>query len=270
MDYSCTIIKRSQWMRRWKWAMLLLLMAPVVYGQGLAPVLQVHLKNQAVQQLEPSKIASVVFGDEMVVTLSSGEKRRYVTTDVDSMTFAKVPETELYEAVDLGLTVKWAPFNIGATSPEEYGDLFAWGETAPKSSYTEENYTYLNNGQYEIIGTNICGTKYDAARQRWGGQWRLPTRSEIADLTNKCTWTQETLNGVAGYRVTGTNGNSIFLPAAGYQDGTERKEEGTGGFYWSGNIDRSMTSAAFNLNFRGYDAQWSANRCYGFSVRAVK
>ena len=66
------------------------------------------------------------------------------------------------------------------------------------------------------------------------------------------------------------NGNSIFLPAAGYQDGTERKEVGTGGFYWSGSLNREMTSSAYNINFRGYDAEWTASRAYGFSVRAVK
>ena len=189
---------------------------------------------------------------------------------IEWIDFATVPETALFEAVDLGLTVKWAAFNIGAKAPEELGDLFAWGETTKKDNYSEASYTYYSVTGYEHIGVNICGTKYDAARQAWGGLWRLPTRSEIADLTQKCTWTSEILNGVKGYRVTGPSGNSIFLPAAGYQDGTERKEVGTGGFYWSGNLNRSMTSAAYNLNFRGYDAEWSANRAYGFSVRAVK
>lgn len=238
-------------------------------AQGTANVLRVHQRGGSVEQFAIAEIDSIDFPGPMQIHIKKNVLQ-YEKVNVDSLTFAKVSETELYEAIDLGLSVRWAPFNIGATQPEQYGDFFAWGETVPKDDYSEATYTSYNNGQYEIIGTNICGTQYDAARQRWGGQWRLPTRSEIADLTSKCIWTQETLNGIAGYRVTGTNGNSIFLPAAGYQDGTERKEEGAGGFYWSGNIDRSMTSAAYNLNFRGYDAQWSANRCYGFSVRAVK
>ncbi|MCR4994414.1 MAG: hypothetical protein K6A32_03400 [Bacteroidales bacterium] len=206
----------------------------------------------------------------LIYQKSSAAPLSYLLDNIEWIDFASVPATELYEAVDLGLSVCWAAFNIGASSPEEYGDFFAWGETKAKSRYTESSYSYYKKGQYEYIGVNICGTKYDAARQAWGGLWRLPARSEVAELTSQCTWTAETLNGVSGYRVTGPNGNSIFLPAAGYQNGTGRKEVGTGGFYWSGNLDRSMTSTAYNLNFRGYSDDWSANRFYGFSVRAVR
>jgi len=213
-------------------------------------------------------IDSIDFPDKMQIHLKEGTVDRYDVEMVDSIGFAALPE--YYEAIDLGLTIKWAAFNIGATRPEEYGDLFSWGETMVKSDYSESTYTYYTNGEYEIIGVNICGTKYDVARQAWGGQWRLPTRSEIADLTGKCTWVAESLNGILGYRVTGPSGNSIFLPSAGYQNGKERAEVGKSGFYWSGNLDRSMTSAAYNLNFRGYDAEWTANRILGFSVRAVR
>lgn len=238
-------------------------------AQETPNVLRVHQRDGSVEQLTIADIDSIVFPAAMHIHLKKA-MLQYEQENVDSVTVAKVPETELYEAVDLGLTVRWAAFNIGATQPEQYGDLFAWGETTTKDDYAETAYTYFQDEQYEYIGVNICGTKYDAARQAWGGQWRLPTRSEIADLTSKCTWEAETLNGVNGYRVTGTNGNSIFLPAAGYQDGTERKEVGTGGFYWSGSLNRSMTSSAYNINFRGYDAEWTASRAYGFSVRAVK
>lgn len=221
-------------------------------------------------QIAIADIDSIDFPDAMKVHLKTGEKQNFDYKDIEWIDFATVPETELYESVDLGLSVRWAAFNIGATKPEEVGDLYAWGETSTKKSYTETAYAYYKNEQYEYIGVNICGTKYDVARTAWGGLWRLPTRSEVAELTNKCTWTPETLNGVKGYRVKGVNGNSIFLPAAGYQDGTERKEVGTGGFYWSGSLNRNMTSSAYNINFRGYDAEWTASRAYGFSVRAVK
>ena len=241
-----------------------------VFAQEAPNVVVVHQQNDKAGQVAIADIDSIDFPDAMRIHLKSGEKQLYDYADIEWIDFAIVPETELYEAVDLGLSVRWAAFNIGATKPEEVGDLFSWGETSTKKSYSEAAYAYYKNEQYEYIGVNICGTKYDAARQSWGGLWRLPTRSEIADLTSKCTWKAETLNGVKGYRVTGVNGNSIFLPAAGYQDGTERKEVGTGGFYWSGSLNRNMTSSAYNINFRGYDAEWTASRAYGFSVRAVK
>ena len=124
--------------------------------------------------------------------------------------------------VDLGLSVKWATCNVGATSPEDYGDYFAWGETETKSEYTEENSaTYgLSISQLEsqgyIDGAGNLNPQYDAAAANWGGDWRMPTVAEMWELINNCTWTWTTQNGVSGYNVEGPNGNSIFLPAAGY------------------------------------------------------
>lgn len=267
-------------MKRYLWALLLILFAASVSAQETLDVLVIHDTAGEATQLAIADIDSISFsvaagheddGFSMLVHQhDAATPLAFPIATIEWMDFATVAETELYEAVDLGLTVRWATFNVGATAPEQYGDFFAWGETATKNAYSEATYTYYNKDVYEFIGTNICGTPYDVARQAWGGRWRLPTRSEIADLTTKCSWTAETLNGVAGYRVVGPSGNSIFLPATGYMDGTEVKERTSGGFYWSGNIDRSMTSAAYNLNFRGYDAQWSAPRCYGFAVRAVR
>ena len=217
-----------------------------------------------------AQIDSITFPQLMVVHLHGGAVRTADTELLEFIDFVHLSADESHMAVDLGLTVRWATCNIGADRPEAYGSFFAWGEVEPKADYSETSYAYYSQSGYELIGTNICGTKYDAARQAWGGEWRLPTRSEITELTSKCSWTATQLNGTSGYRVTGPNGNSIFLPAAGYQDGTEKKEVGTGGFYWSGNINRAMTSSAYNLNFRGYDAAWSASRTLGFAVRAVR
>ena len=205
--------------------------------------------------------------DQMVLHLKNGQEVWYSIDEVDSVTFVASGET--HDMVDLGLSVFWATCNLGAAAPEATGYFYAWGEVRPKRTYTEANHTHYSNDQYEYIGVNICGTKYDAARKTWGGQWRLPTRGELRELRERCMWTQETLNGVSGYRVTATNGNSIFLPAAGYKTDDTVQEAGTGGFYWSGSLDTSMTSAAYNINFRGYDAEWSASRSYGFSVRPV-
>lgn len=140
-----------------------------------------------------------------------------------------------HEAVDLGLSVKWATCNIGANNPEEYGDYFAFGETEPKDEYTEENYMLygIPHGETYIgIGKIISGTEYDAVSKQWGDDWRMPTEEELYELLNFCSWQWMTKNGVNGYRVIGPNGNSIFLPAAG----TFNSEHNECGCYWTGSF----------------------------------
>ncbi|MCD8303544.1 MAG: hypothetical protein LUC86_01770, partial [Prevotellaceae bacterium] len=121
-----------------------------------------------------------------------------------------------HEYVDLGLSVKWATCNVGGSYPSVYGDYYAWGETSTKSSYDEDNCKTYNVSMGSIAGNS----SYDAARANWGGTWRLPTADEIDELIDKCDWEWTTRGGHAGYKVTGPNGNSIFLPAAGWRYGT--------------------------------------------------
>ena len=135
---------------------------------------------------------------------TSGGLYRIPLTAIDSLFFVSG------DAIDLGLSVKWASCNIGASSPERTGGYYACGETEVKSNYTWETYKYYANGKYTSIGTSICGTQYDVAHVKWGGQWRMPTLAELKELVNECTWTWTTLNGVKGMKVTGPNGNSIF------------------------------------------------------------
>lgn len=221
-----------------------------------------------------------------------GVKTTYEVANVDSITFGKVenpdPNTGAtgsengYEYVDLGLSVKWATCNVGATKPEDYGDYFAWGETEPKSTYDWSTYKYCN-------GSNTTLTKYntsssygtvdnkttlelsdDAARANWGGSWRMPTTEEQDELRNNCTWTWTTQNGVNGYKVTGTNGNSIFLPAAGYRYDSSLDSAGSYGDYWSSSLYTGYPSYAYDLYFDSSDVGWySSDRYYGLSVRPV-
>lgn len=146
-----------------------------------------------------------------------------------------------HEAVDLGLSVKWATCNVGAESPEEYGGYYAWGETEEKSNYSWNTYKYHDNNalSYIDIGEDISGTSYDVARVKWGGNWRMPTLDEIKELYDKCSreWTE--VNGVEGQKITGPNGNSIFLPAAGIRNSTELYLDSMEGYY---------CSATFNTN----------------------
>ena len=143
--------------------------------------------------------------------------------------------------VDLGLPsgLKWATCNVGATSPEEYGDYFAWSETTTKTKYTEDNcpayglsISELQSQGYIDSEGNLT-VQYDAARVNWGGDWRMPTKEELNELRNNCTWTWTTQNGVNGYKVTGPSGASIFLPAAGCRDGASLYNAGRTGYYWS-------------------------------------
>lgn len=131
--------------------------------------------------------------------------------------------------VDLGLSVKWATCNVGASQPSDYGYYFAWGETSPKSIYSETNSVTNKKNIGDISGNS----RYDAARANWGSTWRLPTIVEIEELEKKCKIRGGIYNGHKGHIVTGPNGNSIFFPAAGYRDGSSLKYVGACGRYWT-------------------------------------
>ncbi len=170
-----------------------------------------------------------------------------------------------HDYVDLGLSVKWATCNVGADSPTDYGDYFAWGETTTKSQYTEGN-----SVTYAVSMGDISGkATYDAARANWGGTWRMPTSDEVDELINNCTTEWTTLSGVKGRKVTGPNGNSIFLPAAGWRSGTSLNCTGEY-YYWSSTPYGSNTVGAYNLDF--YDVYFNRGwlrRYFGLSIRPV-
>lgn len=178
------------------------------------------------------------------------------------------------KAVDLGLPsgTIWAGWNVGATSPEEYGDYYAWGETEVKSDYSWDTYKYYNYQKgYIYIGTSISFTKYDVARQKWGGLWRMPTKTDIDELVNNCIWLWYQYKGVNGYKITGPNGNSIFLPTAGYCNGVSPIDDGSIGGYWSASLLNDLPGHAYYLKFSNgsYDSDYYSCRDFGRSVRPV-
>ena len=149
-----------------------------------------------------------------------------------------------HEYVDLGLSVKWATCNVGASSPTGYGNYYAWGETSTKSRYDEDNCKTYERSMNDIRGNS----SYDAARANWGGSWRLPTIAECKELLNNCNCQGTTQNGIKGMRFTSKrNGNSIFLPAAGCRRGTSTGETGGYGYYWSSTPSESNTQSAYGL-----------------------
>lgn len=183
-----------------------------------------------------------------------------------------------YDWVDLGLSVKWATQNVGASSPSDYGDYFAWGENRPKSRYDWDNCFDCLDGMGDSWGTYKIGGKtsitptsgHDTARENWGGSWRMPTDAEFEELCTKCKWTWTSQGGHNGYKVTGPNGNSIFLPAAGSRDGTDTYREGEIGNYWSSSHSTSMSDCACGLFFDSSSHETGISTRYdGRSVRPV-
>lgn len=204
--------------------------------------------------------------DGTIMEIEVNEIQRFY---FEERTVGSVPKAE--EAVDLGLSVKWAPWNVGASTPEKYGGYYAWGETVEKATYNESSYQYYKNDGYVDIGTEISGTPYDVAHVKWRGDWRMPTNEEVQELIDKCTWQYTAVNGVNGAIVTGPNGNSIFLPAAGYKMWSDLYSDGSVGYFWTGTSGAEVDEAN-RLTFdaeKGYAVAYEFSRWDGFTVRPV-
>lgn len=210
------------------------------------------------------------------VHFKNGQTVRFNSSNVDHVDFSEKapdPTVSAGAVVDLGLSVYWCSCNVGAESPEEYGDYFAWGETKPKSQYTKETYSYYDDTtkQYIDIGKNICGTEYDAATVNLGSDWRMPTKNEFDELKEKCSleWTQ--ISGINGFKVVGPNGNSIFIPASGSYRNTVLHNLNDWLRYMTGN--RTSDLSQFFSYIKQNDISFSSYPyeavCEGFTIRPV-
>ena len=212
-----------------------------------------------------------------------------VTTLIDYLLSGLWPWSPPHDAdwVDLGLPsgTLWATMNVGASNPEDYGDYFAWGETEPKEVYNWSTYKWCN-------GSNTSLTKYctnsdygtvdnkieldpvdDAAYVNWGENWRMPSYDQLEELRTKCIWIWTTQKGVKGQLVTGPNGVSLFLPAAGVRYDSSLGSAGSNGYYFSRTLDINYPRGAYLLGFGSWGGNWhydESNRMNGFSVRAVR
>lgn len=193
-----------------------------------------------------------------------------------------VIETNGHACVDLGLPsgTLWATCNVGATTPEGYGDYFAWGETVTKATYNWSTYFDTNDGGSTFKKYNNEGGKIvlvpedDAAHVNWGGSWRMPTQAEWQELLDNCTWSWTTQNGINGYKVTsnkaGYTDKFIFLPAAGYRNGSDLYGVGSSGLYWSSSLNEYYSRSAWGLGFNSdYHDIYGNDRYGGPSVRPV-
>ncbi|MBQ5982650.1 MAG: pilus assembly protein N-terminal domain-containing protein [Prevotella sp.] len=194
-----------------------------------------------------------------------------IIEDEETPTFGKF--------VDLGLPSgnRWASFNVGASMPEEYGGYYAWGETTEKEVNNWSTYIHCDGSYYNChdLGSDISGTEYDVAHVKWGGNWCIPTLDDINELLDNCTSEWTMLNGVNGRKFTGSNGNSIFLPAAGYRKGGDLYDAGSEGYYWSSGQTPAYSDyvsdyvSDFDIYF-GCVNMFHGYRYYGQSVRPVR
>ena len=183
---------------------------------------------------------------------------------------------DTHQYVDLGLSVMWATTNVGATAPEEYGDYFAWGEVKSKDVYSWETYKWCDGTKSGITkynaedGLTTLLPEDDVAYVNWGGEWRMPTKNELTELRERCTWEWTIVNGVNGCRVTGPNGNSIFLPAAGSYNSFDDQLNSVGSIGWLFSSDRASNLSVHELGFSSTGAyQTNCSRCVGLTIRPV-
>ncbi len=266
----------------------------------------------AVAQAQAAGVTGDVDGDGTVTStdvtalynyLLMDDMTYYSTSDVDGdgqITSADVTmvynillgimPTVAHEYVDLGLPsgTLWATTNVGATSPEDYGDYFAWGETTPKDYYGWDNYAwsngrwstltkYCNNGTWGYNGfvDNLVELEPadDAATANWGSEWCMPSRDQLDELITQCTMQWTTTSGVNGYKVTSKiNGKTMFLPAAGFYFGGELYSAGNIAYYWTRTVNDARCYYAYYFFFHSSGSQdlTTGDRDSGFSVRPVR
>lgn len=209
----------------------------------------------------------------MNVHFKNGTKVEFNSVNVDYVDFTEKPSDPTLtpgDYVDLGLSVKWASCNLGASTPAGKGGYYAWGETSTKTKYTKENYAYYKEGSdYTDIGKEISGTQYDAATVNLGKDWRMPTKDEVHELCEKCTFTYGVVDGVKGYYATGKNGNSIFLPCYGYKLNSWGYEKDQG-YFWIG-IGTEVNSSGYHLWLDEGKAYWDrlSLKYKGLQIRPV-
>lgn len=261
-------------------------------GSKRKPKQQVTVRSSSSQKRStPTSVSKKNNGDKTKIS-SSNQASSQPTSGVSNSTNTSNVKESTYsnghEYVDLGLSVKWATCNVGAKTPEDYGDYYAWGETETietKSIYKWSTYKwckgskdtmtkYCTNSSYGTVDNKTTlDPEDDVAHVKWGGIWRIPTRAEQDELRNpnNCTWTWTTQGGKNGYKVTSKmNGNSIFLPTAGCCGDSSLSGADSYGRYSSSSLYSFDSYRTYSLFFSSNGVSWSYYaRYYGQSVRPV-
>lgn len=256
----------------------------IFYITGLMLVSGCTQQKQASKVEELQKLEELHKSGSLTDEEFSKLKSEIIGTTKDD---AVVEPQMTHESVDLGLPsgTLWATANIGANAPWDYGEYYAWGERADKTSYTWQNYKF-SCGTGTNLKKYVTDSRYgssvdnrttlldvdDVAKSQWGAEWRMPTSAEMRELKEACKWQWiANKNKNNGYMVTGPNGATLFLPAAGYIDGTENTNINFGGFYWSADIYAQKPEHAMALGFDSEKVVLGKELRYsGLPVRAVR
>ena len=251
-----------------------------------ATILPSNAYDKSLMWTSTDESVATVDGNGRVTAMSKGSATIKAEAKDGSGVFAtcSVVTYHLPTAVDLGLSIKWADCNLGASSPEDYGDYYAWGEVEPKENYSWSTYKfgtsssgplskYNTKSSYGTVDNKtVLDPEDDVAHVMLGGKWRMPTDEEWTELRTKCTWTwTDNYNGtgVKGRIVTATNGNSIFLPAAGYRSNTYLSNAGSVGMYWSSSLFSDDPSSAWDVGF-GSSNVFRNDGIYRYSGQSVR
>lgn len=231
--------------------------------------------KRTILSIAVAALATSLSAQTVNVHFKNGQTIVFPSGNVEFVDFSeKAPDPTVTAgaAVDLGLSVYWSSCNVGAEAPEEYGDYFAWGETKGKTYFATNNYAFYdsNTTQYIDIGDNIGGTEYDAATVNLGGDWRMPTKEEFQELKDQCNWEWTQINNTNGYKVTGPNGNSIFLPATGFNALGVLIYVNEGFGYWTSNKSSDQNAYSFmqQNGFRTFISS-SLEKKSGLAIRPV-
>ena len=248
-------------MKRLTFTSVVSLLCLFAFGQTTEDIMVIEKKNATTLRVNVEDIQRVVF--ETVNIIPTGTVNGH-------------------EWIDLGLPsgTKWATCNVGASKPEEYGGYYAWGETKTKSVYNEDTYQYIffHDGyqNYVHIGSDIAGTSYDASTANWGNPWCMPSLSQMNELINCCSCQWSIENGVNGLLVTGANGGTIFMPAAGCHFNDELDLVGENGRYWLSSICLENPNFSYYLPFSFSPKSFNPSvdyggygRGYGFTIRPI-
>ena len=250
----------------------------VVYQKGYAKYWSSSREGTIDGAYVPSK-ARALNEDRYGPNNRSYGSDRYLGMPLRGVLGSGASQNESSDLVDLGLSVKWATCNIGASSPQDPGEYFAWGEITTKSEYSWATYDFSREATTDMRKYNgtdnlqAADAEEDIVHLRYGGNWRMPTLDELNELRNNCTWQEIKENDVlVGYKIVSkTNYNFIYLPVTGYKQGTELKDEHRA-HYWTGTRnDNYYPHKARALNETHFTSYHDGDdRCLGMPVRGVR
>ncbi len=235
--------------------------------------------SYTVSSSDESVVTVMIYGNSVKVSVTGAGTATITVTDTMTKETATIkvtvmsplcPDGNHPHMIDLGLPsgTKWACCNVDATTPEEYGGYYARGEIEEKDVYNGSTYIYYDGDTFYDIGYDISGTEYDVAHVKWGDSWVMPTREQLEELCNSCSYIWTSVNGINGGKFIGPNGGTIFLPAAGERSDDGITDTDTYGLFWSSTNHKMLR--AYNLSIDSLGGSYGSKQIYhGLTVRPV-